>query len=160
SRCAGSALFVAALVTLATPVRAADCSTLPNPLFVAGSSAVQPLLAAIGRILVGGTTPTTIVYLGTGSCVGVNAILSGTPIMGSGMTALTYWDPNGTPQQCDVPANAPVNADIGVSDVFANTCFKLPGGLPSNVGDFLGPVQSMTFVVPQGSTQTSISAEA
>jgi hypothetical protein len=61
---------------------------------------------------------------------------------------------------CTVPVAAPVLADIGASDVFATTCRKLPGGLPSNVGDFLGPVQPMTFVVPKASHESSISAEA
>jgi hypothetical protein len=58
------------------------------------------------------------------------------------------------------PDGGGVTADIGVSDVFASTCIALPGGLPSNVQDFLGPVQTMTFIVPHASTQTTISAEA
>jgi len=49
---------------------------------------------------------------------------------------------------------------VGMSDVFASTCFPLPGGLPSNLQDFLGPVQTMTFVVPKTSPERSISAEA
>ena len=53
-----------------------------------------------------------------------------------------------------------VQADIGVSDVFPSTCMALPNGLPSNVHDFSGPVQTMTFVTPHASTQESISAEA
>jgi hypothetical protein len=61
-------------------------------------------------------------------------------------------------QSCTV--TTPVLVDIGASDVFATTCRKLPGGLPSNIGDFLGPVQPMTFVVPKASHEVSISAEA
>jgi 23S rRNA (guanosine2251-2'-O)-methyltransferase len=33
-------------------------------------------------------------------------------------------------------------ADLGFSDVFATTCGMLPGGLPSDVGDFFGPPKS------------------
>jgi len=50
--------------------------------------------------------------------------------------------------------------DVGVADVFASTCTSLPDGLPSGIGDFFGPVQTMSFVVPKASTETSISAEA
>jgi hypothetical protein len=53
-----------------------------------------------------------------------------------------------------------VLADVGISDVFASTCFQLPGGLPATVADILGPVQTMTFVAPAASEQRSISAEA
>src|SRR5262249_35386805 len=43
---------------------------------------------------------------------------------------------------------------------FATTCQDLPNGLPANVVDNLGPVQAMTFTVPNASTQKSISFEA
>src|SRR5215813_3702681 len=105
-----SAIAVGALAIEVQPAAAADCSTLPNPLYVAGSSASKPLLAEVGRILVTGANPTTIVYQGTGSCNGVDAILSGTQITGSGTSALSYWNSAGTELKCDVPTTAPVNA--------------------------------------------------
>ncbi|MET0593636.1 MAG: hypothetical protein ABW133_13110 [Polyangiaceae bacterium] len=132
----------------------ADCNTLANPLYVVGSTAVKPYLAAIARIELAQTPPVTILYAEQGSCVGVSAVLNATPAAGP----FAFWDAAGTEQSCTVPA--PVTAHIGVSDVFATSCLRLPGGLPSNVGDFLGPVQSMAFVAPKGSTQTTISAEA
>ena len=131
-----------------------DCSKLVNPVYIAGSSGVKPFLAEIGKLLASDPTPVTIVYSGQGSCVGVSSVVQGTLIAG----AFAYWDAVGTEQSCTV--TAPVVVDIGVSDVFATTCAKLPGGLPNNVGDFLGPVQTMTFVAPKVSTQVSISAEA
>jgi hypothetical protein len=146
-------------VTLAATRREAfadDCAKLANPIYITGSSAVKPFLAEMAKILVTATPPVTLAYLGQGSCTGVSAVLHGAPISGS----LAYWDRVGTEQVCTVPAMPPVTADIGVSDVFATTCEKLPGGLPSNIGDFLGPVQTMTFVVPKASMETSISAEA
>jgi hypothetical protein len=106
------------------------------------------------------TPPVTIVYFGAGSCAGVDAILSGTPIMGSGTTALSTWDTNGVEQKCDVTAAGGVVAHVGISDVFAQTCFQLPGGLPASVSDVLGPVQAMTFITHRSSTEKSISAEA
>jgi ABC-type phosphate transport system substrate-binding protein len=134
---------------------AADCSTLTGPLYVAGSSAIQTVVGEIGKVLAAEPTPdTTVVYVNAGSCVGVDAILNGTPLSG---TAL-YWDSTGAQQTCDLGA-APV-ADVGVSDVFPSSCTPLPNGLPHDVGEFLGPVQAMTFIVPVASTQASISAEA
>lgn len=138
--------------------RAADCTALPSPVYVAGSTAAKPLLAEIGRIMAGATPPATVVYMGQGSCAGVDAILSGTPLRGTGNT-FSIWDGSGTELHCDV-AEPGVQADVGLSDVFASTCFDLPGGLQSNVADFLGPVQTMTFVVPKSSPEQAISADA
>ena len=133
---------------------AVECATMTNPVYIVGSSAVKPFLAEIAKVEVNLNPPVTLLYSDQGSCVGVSAILSGTTAAGP----FTYWNAAGVEQTCTV-AN-PVTAHIGVSDVFATTCTQLPGGLPTNVGDFLGPVQPMTFVVPNGSTQKSISAEA
>jgi ABC-type phosphate transport system substrate-binding protein len=151
-----AAASIAVAIGLApAPAAASDCSLdLMNPIYIAGSSAVKPFLAEIAKVLVTQSPPVTIIYSGQGSCTGVSAILDGTPVAGP----YAYWDRVGTEQACT--ASLPIVADIGVSDVFAQSCVKLPGGLPSNVGDFLGPVQTMTFAVPKSSTQRSISAEA
>src|SRR5262249_54707045 len=63
-----------------------------------------------------------------------------------------------TAQTCQVVAPG-VPIDVAVSDVFSDTCdssYKLS----STIDDFPGPIQAMTFVVPNGSMQESISAEA
>ena len=161
---------------LGREVGAADCTTVRNPVYVAGSTAAKPILAQVARFMVAQTPPVTIVYSGLGSCAGVDAILNGTALHGSGATGLSTWDATGAESKCDLPTPAttptsptstastgtstPVTADVGLSDVFATTCFPLPGGLPSNVADFLGPVQTMTFVVPKSSPERAISAEA
>jgi ABC-type phosphate transport system substrate-binding protein len=153
-------LMLLASTAHARAAQALPCETLSNPLYVTGSSAVKPLLAEIAKVLTaapGASGPVTVVYLGVGSCVGVDAVLNGTRIGGA---ALSYWDDQGNEQTCSVDPGAGVLTDIGVSDVFASTCFDLPNGFPSNVTDFLGPVQTMTFVVPRASSQLSISAEA
>jgi len=161
TRRVGLMSFVAALIALAArPAAALDCATLPTPVYATGSTAAKPLLAEIGRIMAAQTPPVTVVYLGGGSCAGVDAILSGTPIMGAGTGALSYWDATGTELKCDVAAASGVVAHIGISDVFATTCFQLPGGLPTSVADVLGPVQAMTFVTHRSSTEKAISAEA
>jgi len=49
--------------------------------------------------------------------------------------------------------------DVGESDVFSTTCS--PGAMPGAVvGEYLGPIQAMAFVVPGKSQEVSISAEA
>jgi hypothetical protein len=139
------------------------CSSLPNPIYATGSTAIAPFLGTIAQVVArpdSAGRSVTVVYQGQGSCHGVDAILNGTPIT---QTA-TYWDPTVTNVSqaaltCTLSPGGNV-ADLGVSDVFATTCFDLPGDLPPNVGDFFGPVQIMTFVVPQASSQYAISAAA
>ena len=154
-------LFAGLLVAFgARAAAAAECAALPTPVFATGSTAAKPLLAEIGKIMAAQTPPTTVVYLGAGSCAGVDAILSGTPIMGSGTSALSTWDSTGAELKCDITSASGVTAHIGISDVFATTCFMLPGGLPASVSDVLGPVQAMTFVAHRISLEKAISAEA
>jgi hypothetical protein len=139
------------------------CSSLPNPIYATGSTAIAPFLGTIAQVVARPDAQgrsVTVVYQGQGSCLGVDAILNGTPIT---QTA-TYWDPNvaNVSQAALTCALSPGGnvVDLGVSDVFATTCFDLPGDLPPNIGDFFGPVQIMTFAVPQASSETTISAEA
>lgn len=151
------ALGLVAVISLASPARAAtDCTTLPNAVYVTGSSAFKPILAELAKVLAAPPNPLTIIYRGQGSCTGVDAILNSTALTGTG-TAVSYWSTS-SELNCDIPPGGVV-ADIGLSDVFATTCF--PGAsIPTTIGDFPGPVQTMTFVVPKGSLEQSISAEA
>jgi ABC-type phosphate transport system substrate-binding protein len=153
-------ILVGVLLLVTRPASAVDCAALPGAVYVTGSTAARPFLAAVGKLLAGQAPPITVVYAGQGSCAGPDAILNGTPLKGIGAAGPTYWDSAGAELKCDVNVEVPLLADVGISDVFATTCFRLPGGLPSNVADFLGPVQAMTFVVPRSSPETSISAEA
>lgn len=153
-----SLLGLSVTMLATTPAHAAtECPEFPNQVVVAGSTAIKPLLAEIAKILRASAKPGTVLYVGGGSCVGVDAALNGTPQM---PTSVTFWDEQGNEQSCTLPVGAELVADIGVSDVFAGTCLSLPNGLPSNVVDFQGPVQAMTFVVPRASSEQSISAEA
>jgi hypothetical protein len=146
----------------------------PNVVYVTGSSAMKPILAALAPILFASPTrPSTIVYRSQGSCLGVSAAVAGTPMApadGSTTTA-AYWDSNSNTlaagsttakeESCHFTAPAqPVFADIGTSDVFAQTCGQALQGLPAGVTDYQGPIQSMTFAVPKNSKESSISAEA
>src|SRR5262245_36195433 len=119
-----AAAALAAALTAASSARALDCSTLPTRVYVAGSSAAKGPLGAIAKVLAVQNPPTTLIYKSLGSCAGVDAILNGTVITGTGASAASYWD--GTSElKCDLDVAGNV-VDVGISDVFATTCFTLP----------------------------------
>lgn len=136
------------------PVKA--CADLPNPIYVSGSSAIRPLLSTIGGKLAAGDTPSTIVYISTGSCDGVNSITSGLKVTAG---AKYMYPDSGTLTDCTLPAGGQA-IDIGMSDVFPTSCPDITTDSLTGIGDFAGPVQSMNFVVPIAATHTTISAEA
>ena len=149
--------------SVASTSSAASCGDLTNPVYVTGSSAVEPFIKILGAALY--STGTTIVYQKPGSCVGVDAIVKGAPISGTAQYYPVAGADGGAPAgvDCDVPAGdaaADRLADLGVSDVFPSSC---AGGTadPATVGDFWGPNQVMVFVTPKKVTaQLNISAEA
>jgi hypothetical protein len=132
--------------------------------YVTGSSAAKPFLEQIaGQIAAANAF---IVYTSTGSCVGVDAIVNGTRMTSGPSPApaasATYWDSAGsTGIECDLPA-AGVVADLGISDVFAQSCdgFELTSLDAVQVRDAHGAIQTMTFVVPSNSRFSEISAQA
>lgn len=150
------AMFAAALLLSVAPrAHAADCSTLSNPVYVAGSSAVKPFLAKVAAELGKLSPAITVVYQSQGSCVGVNYFSSDTPAKLTGTGVIFDAQGADVAGGCTLADNT---VDIGVSDVYAESCNVT--SLPSAVKDFHGPIQAMTFVVPSASTQTIISAEA
>jgi hypothetical protein len=148
-----SALFV---LLFAREASAELCSARPNPVYVNGGGSV--LVESLGKLLA--SENTTLIYKKQGSCAAVDSIWNGTPLMGTLATANggVYWDAT-TAHDCDFDAMGNI-ADIGISDVFPSTCSSLPNGLPSDVGDYLGPVEAYGFAVPSASTQRSISRDA
>jgi ABC-type phosphate transport system substrate-binding protein len=166
ARTAISAVVALGAFSLVREAAAVPCSTLTNPVYVTGSSAVQPLMASVAAALSQAATPITIIYQKGGSCVGVNAVVKGQTIAGTG----TYWTgaDGGVPiaSTCDLPAaDAGVGqaVDIGASDVFAVSCPAVAAAdvTAASVGDFWGPNQIMVFVAPKAATQVkNISAEA
>lgn len=139
----------------------------PPVIYVAGPSGEKALVAGLApAMFLDATSPTTVVYVETPSCQGAATIFSGTPLSAS--TNASYWDPNsktlasGTvtdkEETCTIATST--LTDIGTSDVFAQTCGFATQGIPPGMKDFQGPIQSMTFAVPKGSTETVISAQA
>jgi hypothetical protein len=152
--CAAALLGAAAVLGAAAPARAALCSALPNPVYITGGGKVA--IADLAKAL--SSSGISLVYKLQGSCLAVDAILNGTHVGTMTDTVASYWDAS-VEQKCDLDPAGNV-ADLGLSDVFPSTCQSLPGGLPSNVADFFGPVEAYTFVVPKASTQKVISKAA
>jgi ABC-type phosphate transport system substrate-binding protein len=135
-----------------------------TPVYATGSTALQSTLATVAQVLEK-TTNYVFVYQGTGSCVGVNAMISGSYKMNGLAYVIDPGAADPTQSSAQIPCSLEpdgVTVDIGISDVFASTCegssFQ---NLPTGVQENFGPVQTMEFVVPKvGSAENSISAEA
>jgi ABC-type phosphate transport system substrate-binding protein len=162
--------------TVTPTVNCKDVVARPNVVYVAGSSALKPFLGSLAPLLAAQSPAYTIIYQSQGSCTGVNAIFNTDPLQNqlkdippNGPKAANYavfFKTDGSTQECflDQDGNGAAgtnwpNVDVGASDVFADSCgMSVPNGI--TIGDFHGPIQPMTFVVPSASTQKNISAEA
>lgn len=155
-----AALGVVAVTTAwANPAKAAECSSLPHPVVVEGSSAVKPFMALVGKALAGAATPISLIYKSPGSCAGQGDYFGGTGMTGSPTIYDAAGDANLT---CTITPVAGLPIDIAVSDVFFDTCkgTHMLSALPAGDKDFHGPVQSMVFAVSKNSNQHLMSAEA
>lgn len=150
----GAFLGAALVLTASRAASAAPCADLPAPvIYGLGGSATKPLLSKIaGGLTAAGTL--SVVYQAPGACLGINGLLADTKITGTA----SFWDATGREQSCTLP-------DAGQTVDFANmgnTAVSCPGvgALPNDVGDFLGPVNAYTVIVPLASSQLVISREA
>lgn len=147
--------------TLPTPtVRCADAG---NIIYVTGSTNLPPLIKAVQPLLYApppGTPPHTVVFAPQTSCKGAAAIYDPVAskhlIFDAPNNWAFYYDRSGNQTFCllDQAGNT---VDVGESDVYPQSCNYSP---VLGIADYTGPIQAITFVVPAGSKQTSISAEA
>ena len=157
---AGALLLVATqgAASAQTTVTAAcsDATMFPNPIYVAGSSAFEPTAQAIGNVVAQGTTPRTIIYQASASCLGPSGIRDNVTLAG---TANAYaWNGSAVVKTTCNTDTAPTKADVGVADVSYKSCYG--AAIPAGLADFPGPVQAMHIIVPEGNTtMTAISAE-
>jgi hypothetical protein len=133
------------------------CTALPNPVYLYGSTGLSGVMPVLAQAIAAANPTITIVYTHDVSCNGLDSILTGNTMMtGLGQ----YWTANSMqPQNCDLPDQG-LHPDIGLCDVFPESCVQLSQGLPANIGDFLGQVQVFMFTVPRASMQNNISAES
>jgi hypothetical protein len=163
ARVAVTGWVAGALWTASGPARAqtASCDALVPPgssvLYVAGpstneGSGVLPLVQVVASAL---SAWSSFIYQPAPPCSAIQALASNTP----GNTAALYLDPAGGTTACTADAAAP---DLAVSDIFPGTCVANSGvpALTATEQDFLGPVQTSTFVTPTSSSEKVISADA
>jgi len=156
---AGGALLATAGSARAANVDCSNATTVPNPVYMAGSSAAQPILQAIAGVLATNNPPISILYSGPSSCLGPADVVAGT----QETYTWKYLDPvTGAADTCVAGANPYPSAyvDIGVSDVFAGSCVQPQVTLTSGFKEFHGAIQSMEIVVPWASSENSISQDA
>ncbi|HEY4182964.1 MAG TPA: hypothetical protein VGM90_39340 [Kofleriaceae bacterium] len=128
---------------------------------VAGSSAIAGFLQTVAPLV--GTQGFRLAYSPAGSCVGVDGIFSTDAAKHlatdrAGTTSVLFpLTGGGAGVPCSWGAGATI--DVGASDVFSTSC-NAAYTVPSNIADFQGPIQPMTFVVPSASENVAISAEA
>ena len=142
-----------------------------RPIYASGSSNFPPFVSAITPLLARNDPAYGMVWQTSSSCDGVNAAFN--PDVAKRrlkQTAINTWfyslgdDGKATRTVCVIDDDQEV--DFGESDIYATTCEERLGYRPENptgtpiIGEYLGPIQAMTIAVPQGSTQTAISAEA
>jgi hypothetical protein len=131
--------------------------------YMTGSSNFPPLLAKLAPlVLANGYTP---VFQVTNSCTGVKSVFGAQPgdqtisdpAPGPSAKYAAYFNGAGAPVPCTLGPNG-AHVDIGESDIFSTTCGADPPA--GAIGEYLGPIQAMVFVVPGKSSQTAITAEA
>ncbi len=155
------------LGTVPSPVNGETAPTIncadpsrPNLIYLTGSTNFPPLLQAVAPLLAANTPPYVAVFVPQTSCKGAASVFDPDPakhvIKDIPGNWAFFYDASGNQQYCSLGASG-VTVDVGESDVYAETC-----GYSSvtGIGEYLGPIQAITFVVPSGSSQRTLSAEA
>jgi len=147
------------LVTEPMPtINCADVS--PNIIYITGSTNLPPLLQAVQPLLYKGTPAYTAVFAPQTSCKGAASVYD--PSASKHLITNTvnnwafYYNASGVQTFCLLDA-AGNTVDVGESDVYPSSCGYSP---TTGIADYTGPIQAIAFVVPAGSSQRAISAEA
>jgi ABC-type phosphate transport system substrate-binding protein len=144
-----------------TPTMPCAHPSRPNLIYATGSTNLLPLLEAVAPILAENDPPYRVVYQPQSSCKGAGSMFETDPskrmIKDIPNNWAFFFDEAGQKNYCLLQPEGNF-VDIGESDVYANTCGYDPK--PTEVGDYMGPIQAITFVVHAKSSQKAISAEA
>ena len=145
-----------------TTVACDDASVLPNPVFLAGSSAIEAMLAQFA-VQVRAKHGISIIYSPIASCNGVTVISDSTQVLSGTAHYYTAAAADGgassgsvVTNSCTIPTGT--KALIGVADVAYDSCLGV--SRPATIGEWQAMVQSMLIVVPEANvTTTAISME-
>jgi hypothetical protein len=173
--CDSNALAKAMSSTITPPVQGAPpapidpppkptlyCSDLVggNIIYITGSTNLPPLLQAVQPLLSADSPAYTAVFAPRTSCTGAASVYAAAAsshlIINVENSPAFFYDKDGVQTFCLLD-NGGNTVDVGESDVYPQSC-----GYSSDpdIGDYTGPIQAIAFVVPSGSKQTAISAEA
>lgn len=136
-----------------TTVACSDTTTLPNPVYLAGSSAIEPTIAQLA-VQISAKQGITLIYDPISSCSGAADIVDPTQVLSG---TAHYYVVDSTQASgvstlsCTLAGG--VKPLIGVSDVFYDSCTGT--ALPATVGEWHGPVQSMLLIVPKANATTT-----
>src|SRR6187399_3470901 len=152
--CLAAILAGAAAWLVPFSASAEECPTdLPNSIYGTGGSAITATMKAVATKLAGLDDPISVFYSDPSACTGFDELVADAIVT----KRFLYWDADGTEHECDPPVVGQP-ADFAHMGNAADFC---PGRiLPDDIGDFLGPVQTVNVFTHINSTQNSISAEA
>ena len=156
----GSAL--APSVSFALP-----CSSLPNPVYVAGSIAAGPLVKPVAQSLTrDDAVKLTLVWQLKNSCSAVESLARDTMpascAVGACITGKAqFWtiDPRDLqPGECDLEVKG-TKLDLAISDVAPAMCPGLSGTMTTGLLDTLGPISAYGIVMSAKAGESAIQAE-
>lgn len=137
-----------------------DCTTLTNPVYMPTTTLVDTLMKKVAPVLadgtgtgVGASDQMTLIQFPLSSCNAYEILSNNTVVSGTGVY---YAAGSATPLNCDLASSAAIKADLIAMDVGGRTC--LGSEPPASLVEFPSHVETLGFVVPKNSTQTSITA--
>ena len=152
-----------ALAQGSTTVACADTTVLGNPVYMAGSSAFEPILGQLA-VQIKAKQGISIIYSPISSCNGVLAVSPSpdNPVLSPLSTTPHYYTADPTDSTKVVQNSCTLSnntfAAIGVSDVAFSSCQNVDK--PANIGEWAGPEQAMLIVVPKANyTTTALSSQ-
>lgn len=149
------ALMGAVAVALSSgSAHAIECKDLPQPFYGVGGNSLKTILGKIASEMATTASPRTAVFRSPGNCQGINELAAGTKQTGTA----SYWNAAGKEQSCDLPL-AGATPVFGALNTYPTACAGV-SEVPSDIRDYIGPVQSFNIVVPKSSQETAISSDA
>ena len=149
-----------------TSVACNNTGQLPNPVYLAGSSAFEPVASRLA-LQIKAKQGVSLIYSPISSCTGISSVyndaslgLGTSPVALSGNADYYLPDPTnpGSAVYCSCALAGSTFADIGASDVAFESCQGT--AKPATLGEWYGPEQAMLIVVPKANiTTTAISAQ-
>jgi hypothetical protein len=137
------------------------CSQLPGPVYLQIADSQEPLFKEVGKMLRNQpASAMTLIYVTSGSCENLYAIIRGTPITKNpkyipSSLEMPSWTTGMDSPTCTIDADGHA-IDVATLNVMTDACGK---EVPGSLGVLPGPVQARVFAVPQASTQSAITAK-